>query len=193
LHLDNEITDLTGEPNAFHTLCTYALTDYDVPPKGFEQVKALIMPPDKPEVDRKKFEKEIDRLTAKIAKAKGNLALVDPEYIQSVQDTIKGLDQEKSRMQAELQESQPMNANDAHALICRVLTSLYEMAYCCRELSEGREVSKEHLRAFLNSTTHIVCNTEITGKKSRVRHAFVGGEIVFCGGEGKGLEPRLPG
>jgi len=55
------------------------LNQADDLPKAFAEIKKLLFHPAKPKQDRKRLEKHLDKLTADLAKARGNLVMLVPQ------------------------------------------------------------------------------------------------------------------
>jgi hypothetical protein len=47
-------------------------------PEAFTKLKKLLMPPTRPKEDRKRLEELLEKLTADLTRARGNLVLLDP-------------------------------------------------------------------------------------------------------------------
>lgn len=188
-----------------------ALKDGDELPEAFHKIKALITSPAAPKHDRERLEKQAEQLTATLAKAKGNLVLLDADNIPAAQDRIRQLGEELAAVERELKQSKPPAEKDVNAVVLEVLNNLYALAYCCRSLArpgcvdeKGRRgvdngdgtvtwgsleaAAPKAVKRLLNRTSHIVCHTvRREGKASKkrgatgTRHQFERGEIVFSG------------
>jgi DNA invertase Pin-like site-specific DNA recombinase len=195
---------LDGE--ALGTAAFYGALSADDLPEAFAEVKKLVMPPARPEPDRKRLEKQAGELKLKLAKARDNLVLLDPGNIPAAQDRIRQLDAELAAALEELSQGKPQAEKDVNEVVLEVLHRLYALAYCCRALARPEDPQWEYqgslesaaphaVRRLLNRASEIVCHTEMKGRGNGTRHVFAGGEIVL---EGVGvvtgdLNPHLTG
>jgi DNA invertase Pin-like site-specific DNA recombinase len=83
-----------------------ALKPEDVP-EAFAKVRKLIVPPPRPKSERKLLEKEHKQLTDRIATARSNLVLLDPENIPAAQETIRQFDARRLEIDKELSACKP--------------------------------------------------------------------------------------
>jgi DNA invertase Pin-like site-specific DNA recombinase len=182
-----------------------ALSPGDLP-EAFATIRELVMPPTRPAVDREKLEKQLGRVKADLAKAKGNLVLLDPENIPAAQERIRQLEDERAAMERELRESKPPAEKDVNAVALEVLTNLSLLAYCCRSMAQPsywytnekgvrcrgidhgdgtvttgsvEAAAPGQLRRLLGKIDHITVHTRKYGRASGTRHDFDRGEIVF--------------
>jgi DNA invertase Pin-like site-specific DNA recombinase len=188
------------------TAAYYGVLSPEDLPEAFATIRELVMPPAGPAVDRERLERQLGRVKANLAKAKGNLVLLDPENIPAAQERIRQLDEERAEIERELRESKPPAEKDVNAATLEVLTNLSLLAWCCRSLvlpsvwytdeSGVRRRGIDHgdgtvttgsveaaapgqLRRLLAKIDHIAIHTRKYGRKSGTRHEFVRGEIVF--------------
>jgi DNA invertase Pin-like site-specific DNA recombinase len=214
-HLENWL-GIDGD--AFGTAAFYGALKPDDLPEAFAEVRKLVTPRTMPHQDRRRLEKQAGELTAKLAKARENLVLLDPANIPAAQDRIRRLDEERAAVEQELKRSKPPAERDVNAVVLEVLSNLYALGYCCRVLAKRQYVDEEGNRGvdngdgtvtvgslesatpravkrLLNRVSHIVCHTTIQGWGNGIRHAFDRGEIIFDGvGTVTGnSNPHLPG
>jgi hypothetical protein len=159
-------------------------------PKAFAKIKALVAPPKQPASDRKRLDKEQKKLQADIAKARGNLVLLDAENIPAAQERIRGLQNDLSAIDAELSRQPPIEA-DINAEAIEVLRSLYWLGVAFSSIaqgpwtdeSEGIEFPRDSLpvRRWLQTLQRITVRTERTGERNATRYRFLGGEIHLNG------------
>jgi DNA invertase Pin-like site-specific DNA recombinase len=183
-------------------------------PKAFAAVRALVAPPKQSVADRDRELKQtkgmVARLNDRIDKARGNLALLDPENIPAVQDKIREMLAEKEVLEAELRKTPPTEA-DINDETMEVLQSLSLMAWYFRFAAQVKSYEEDwdgddgvavwgdvrpECRRILRSITGITVHTTITGRGNGVRHSFLKGEIEFRGGvrvDPGNLNPHRPG
>lgn len=173
-------------------------------PETFEKVKKLVMPSPRPKRDYERLRRKASDLVVKIEKARGNLVLLDPEYIPLAQDKIRGLEKEHSEVERELLKAKPIAERNVNEIVLEVLNQFYGLVYCCRSLmlpdiyddkgqrgvlhpdgtvtTGGHEMAAPSVvKRFLRHVAHIVCHSEKNGRGTGTRHVFVRGEIVFRG------------
>jgi hypothetical protein len=187
-HLENWL-GLDGE--ALGAAAYYGALKPDDLPEAFAAVRELLMPKRVPGPEREAMEKQFTQLTALLAKARGNLILLDPDNIPAAQERIRQMEQERDRTEEGLRRSKPPAEKDVNAVVLEVLHSLYGLAYCCRALARAdargdtvvvgslEAAAPKVVRRFLGHTSHVVCNTRKEGVRTRTRHEFEGGEMVF--------------
>jgi hypothetical protein len=152
-------------------------------PKAFARVKGLVAPPRQASVDRKRLEKRHKALAADVDKARRNLALVDPENIPTVQEVIRGLEAERSELEAELRK-RPPSEQDVNAEALEVLTALYWLRLFflgAAEAGNPHGAPAPELRRYLSRLSGIRIDTTLRPHQLGPRHVFTGGEISFRG------------
>jgi hypothetical protein len=152
-HLENwlGLAGGRGEGAWLETAAYYgALTSPDHLPEAFAEVKKLLMPPGRPKQDRRRLEKHLEKLTADLAKARGNLVLLDPENIPDAQERIRKMDEERAAVEQELKECRPPAEEEVNAVVLSVLNALYSLAQCCRVLTKPVYVNAAGQRAIDN-------------------------------------------
>src|SRR5262249_45649930 len=143
--------------------------------------------------DLKRLEKRVEQLNAELAKARGNVVLLDAANIPAAQERIRELDRERAGLERELRESRPPAAKDVNAVALEVLNDLSPLAYCCRSLTQPQyvtevgqravdngdgtvtygsleQVAPQAVRRFLGHASHIVCHTERRAGKPSVKY-----------------------
>jgi DNA invertase Pin-like site-specific DNA recombinase len=144
-HLEREFFSLDGDGLAWKADRKELARD-DLP-EAFARVKALVNPPDRPGVDRKRLEKRSAQLGADIDKARRNLALLDPEFIPDTQEQIRRWQAERKELEVELRRKPP-SEKDINTLALEVLRSLYWMGYYFRVAAQQSRYTAEQLQEF---------------------------------------------
>ncbi|VTT97982.1 recombinase : Resolvase protein (Fragment) OS=Rhodopirellula maiorica SM1 GN=RMSM_01145 PE=4 SV=1: Resolvase: Recombinase: Zn_ribbon_recom [Gemmataceae bacterium] len=192
-----------------------AFADTDLP-KAFHDIKRLVCPPTLPKHDRAQLQKRIDKLKADAAKARGNLALLDPEFIPDVTAQIRRMEAERAVLEKEFTESKPLPEKELNQIAWDVFSNLLGLTSSCRLLATTYPSTVDHpdseiaaalgralnpvprqqmvreLRQFLGHVAHIVVHSTTTGTGRGTRHPFVKGELVLrVGGVTRELNPRF--
>lgn len=202
-HLENWL-GFDGE--SLGTAAHYGTLRSDDLPEAFAEIKKLLMPRSKPKQDRMRLQKQADQVKAKLAKARGNLSLLDAENIPAAQECIRQLDRERIDLEQELRQCKPPTEKDINQVVLEVLNNLYALAYMCRSLAKPVDEKWDHygslesaapqaVRRLLSRVSHIVCHTAKQGQRTRTRHEFKRGEIAFTpvGAMTGNVNSHLPG
>ncbi len=188
-HLENW---LGPEYSGIDTAAYYgAIAKEEDLPKAYFDLKRLLTPRPRPVADRKRAENEAKQLKAQLATARSNLVLLkDPANIPAAEACIRQLDERLAAVEQELRQQQPPAEKDVNKVVEGILWTLVCLANSCRALARPPEegwtvvgsiesAAPHKVRWLLKQTDGIVCYTERTGAKTRIRHKFVRGELVF--------------
>jgi hypothetical protein len=152
------------------------------------------------------LEKQLAKLNAKVAKARGNLVHLDAEFIPDAQAEIRKLAGQAEDLEKQLADAKPTPEKDLNKEVLAAVWTLGGLASCVRQLAKPgewlcREVDGEtvwhrryngfdyfhsfsrnapqNLRRFLNQTAGITIHTERKGHGCGIRHHFAYGEIAL--------------
>jgi len=161
-----------------------ALTEDDLP-EAFAKLKRMFVR-DAAVVDVKRTKRQIERTDDKLAKARKNLVLLEPENIPHAQEAIRELEEERRELASELR-NRPTES-DISQTVLSVLTKLFWVG---SYRTEGISALKE----ILAEVDHIVVHTRIKGKGNGTRYIFERGEVhlnLVRGVKGR-MNPDLTG
>lgn len=168
LYIDTEILEGGVEMMLWEKAAKGTLQPRDLP-KPFQTLKRMFAGPEIPKSDTKRIKNELRRLDNGLAVARGNLALVKPENIKSVEDTIELMSKQRDTMLLELQSAPTQQ--DINQMVLRVLRKLYMLA----------TLDPQRLRPALREIRQIVVHSDKTGKGPRTRHELKRVEVQIPG------------
>src|SRR5262249_62157356 len=134
----------------------------------------------------KRLEKLRDRVEARLAKARANLVLLNPENTPAAQEVIRQFSQERDDIEQELKESKPVPERDINRIVLAILHDLHSLASCCQILADtadggavavgsleqaAPELVAQRLRQ-VRRLAGITVHTRIEGEGVRTRHVF---------------------
>ncbi len=156
-------------------------------PKSFSKLKRIVWKDVKPKTDPKRLQRQIDKLTKDIEKARGNLALLDPEFIPDTQAKIHNWEDQQTELRGQL-ERLPTET-DIEAIAIGVLQSLEGLWHL------NGNIAQEVLPPFLRNVDYITVNTQVKGVGTALRHRLTGGQVHFSvvGLNPSNLNPDLTG
>ncbi len=175
-------------------------------PAAYFDLKRLLTRPPQPKVDRKRLEGDLRKLTGQVTKMRANLALLeDPGNIPAVERAIREVDEQRAALERQLKETAPPSEADVNKVVEGIMWTLVNLVASCRALAQPEEVKRNvsgsvesaaphNVRWLLRQTDGIVVYTSRRGAKTRVRHDFERGELVFrrVGANARDLNPHLP-
>jgi DNA invertase Pin-like site-specific DNA recombinase len=174
--------------------------------RAFADIKKLLLAPATPKRHRDRLEKQLAKLKATVAKARGNLVHLDTEFIPDGQAEIRKNQEQVEQLEKALKDSKPTPEKDLNQEVLAAVWTLGGVASCVRQLAKPgewlcREVDGEtvwhrryngfdyhhghsrnapqNLRRFLSQTAGITVHTERKGQGSGIRHRFAYGEIAL--------------
>jgi site-specific DNA recombinase len=160
------------------------LTEQDFPQtsEAFTKIRAIIAPPARPKGERQRQERQLKELTAKLAKARGNVAFLNVENIPAAQEAIKKVEEERTALELELRKKPP-SEQDINAEVLSVLRCLSVMKAALVNAAEQRGAGSDKplpmARWALKPVSGIIVHTRIKEGRGKIRHEFLGGEVAL--------------